>query len=67
MKYTKNREGMRTLLLENEEYKSVSRDAYEVMRVHTNLDELDKFLEEDRKEESVVIRIFLIMTLFILS
>ena len=55
MKYTKDRNGMRTLLLENDEYRTVSRDAYEVMRVHTNLQELDKLIEENIKEDEEVV------------
>ena len=53
MKQTKEPEGMRGLLLGNEAYKSVSKDAYEVMRVHTNLKELDRFWEESTSEEEV--------------
>ena len=51
MKHTKDREGMRKLLIGNEAYKTVAKDAYEVMRAHTNMDELDKFWGEDKKEE----------------
>ena len=51
LKHAKDREGMRKLLLENEAYRTVSRDAYEVMRVHTNLAELDKYMEEKVDEE----------------
>lgn len=51
MKQSKDRAGMRKLLQENEEYKNVSRDAYEMMRVHTNFRELDKLIEENEKKE----------------
>lgn len=55
MKHTRDSEGMRRLLLENEEYKSVSRDAYEIMRAHTNLAELDMLLKEDDGEKKEVV------------
>ena len=55
MKQSNDRQGMRELLLGNEEYKKVSRDAYEVMRVHTKLDELDKFMEDNTDEEEEVV------------
>ena len=55
MKQTKNRAGMRALLLGNEEYRSVSREAFEVMRIHTNLTELDKFIEEKIEKDGEVV------------
>lgn len=55
MKCARDRQGMRTLLQRNAEYKTVSRDAYEVMRIHTNLAELDKFIEDNTKEDEEVV------------
>lgn len=55
MKYTKDRKGMRTLLSENEAYKRVARDAYEVMCIHTNLKELDKIIEKNSGEDKEVV------------
>ncbi len=54
MKQVKSRAGMRELLLSNEAYRTVSRDAYEIMRVHTNLNEFDKYIEaRECKQEEV--------------
>lgn len=53
MKQTKHPVGMRKLLMENAAYKSVPRDAYEVMRAHANLKELDMLWEEKENEEEV--------------
>lgn len=55
LKYTKDRKGMRTLLSENEAYKRVPRDAYEVMCIHTNLKELDKIIEKNTTEDEEVV------------
>ncbi len=55
MKYTKDQVGMRTLLQENEAYKSVPRDAYEVMRIHSNLKELDRVIEEKEQKKKEVV------------
>lgn len=54
MKHTNDQVGMRNLLQENEAYKSVPRDAYEVMRIHSNLKELDRVIEEKEKKKEVV-------------
>lgn len=54
MKCAEDANQMRALLEENEKYKSVPRDAYEVMRVHTELKELDELMEACGEEEETV-------------